>query len=205
MGAKVHAEQTAYLGGAELAADLGAVSAEHLDFISAEGIEKMAASGTVAVLLPGVMYHLMEFTKKIPVRQMIEAGVPVAFATDYNPGSCRTQSMQMILQAGARLFRMSYAEVLNASTINAAYALGLGHRKGSLEAGKDADLLLLDCSSHGVLVDNFGVNHVRAVVKAGHYYEVPGAEPDLPWEFMARTYGEEKVETLLSKPLDFFF
>ncbi|MFQ5691726.1 MAG: imidazolonepropionase [Nitrospinota bacterium] len=176
---KVHAEQTAWLGGVEMAAGLGAVSADHLDYVSEAGMAAMAESGTMAVLLPGVTFHLMEMTPKaegdapqkpfLPslARRLIESGAPVALATDYNPGSCRTQSMQAVMWCAARLFRMTYAECINASTINAAHALGLGKEIGSIEAGKRADLLICDCAAHGEMIDNFGVNLVDTVIKDG--------------------------------------
>lgn len=176
---KIHAEQTAYLGSVEMAAALGAVSADHLDYVSDAGMVAMAESGTVAVLLPGVTFHLMEMTPKVDeeitekaflptmARRLIQSGAPVGLATDYNPGSCRTQSMQAVMWCAARLFRMTYAECINASTINAAHALGLGHELGSLEPGKRADLILCDCAAHGELINNFGVNLVDTVIKDG--------------------------------------
>ncbi len=164
---KLHAEQTAWSGGGELAAEVGAVSADHLDFLSPAAIQQMRDSKVIGVLLPGVTYHLMEFNKKIPVKEMLEGGVAIALATDYNPGSCRTQSMQAILEAACRIYRLTYAQAINAATINAAFALDRGDKIGSLAAGKRADIVIFDCPEHGIIINNFGINHVRTVIKSG--------------------------------------
>lgn len=164
---KLHAEQTAWSGGGELAAELHVVSADHMDFLSPKAISMLRDTNVIAVLLPGVTYHLMEFDKKIPVKEMVEGGVAIGLATDYNPGSCRTQSMQAILETACRLYRMTYAQAINAATINAAFAVGRGDSIGSLTAGKRADILILDCEEHGVMINNFGVNHVSSVIKNG--------------------------------------
>lgn len=164
---KLHAEQTAWSGGGELAAEVNATSADHLDFLSSAAIERLCKTDVIGVLLPGVTYHLMEFNKKIPAKEMIEGGVAVALATDYNPGSCRTQSMQAILEAACRLYRLTYAQAINAATINAAYAVDRGDSIGSLAKGKRADIVIFDCPEHGILINNFGINHVRTVIKNG--------------------------------------
>jgi len=167
MKLKLHVEQTGWCGGGELAAEIGAVSADHLDFLSPAAISQMHEKGVVGVLLPGCTYHLMEFKKEIPVKQMIDGGLPIALATDYNPGTCRTQSMQAILEIACRLYRLTYAQAINAATINAAYALDRGDSIGSLAPGKRADLAIFDCTEHGVIINNFGINHVRTVIKDG--------------------------------------
>ncbi len=177
---KIHVEQTGYIGGAVLASELGAVSADHLDYLTDDAIKKLADSNTIGVLLPGVTYHLMEMVNNpakseqklkdfLPytVRKMIDSGVAIALATDYNPGSCRTQSMQAIMECAARLYRMSYAEIINASTINAAHAIGRADVVGSLEPGKKADVVVYRCRNHGELIDNFGINHAELVIKNG--------------------------------------
>lgn len=164
---KLHIEQTGSLAGGELAAELKAVSADHLDFITETGMRAMAAAGVVGVLLPGVTFHLREFQKKIPVARMIENGMALALATDYNPGSCPSQSMQMIMQCAARLYGMGYSEILHAATINAAFAIGRADRTGSLQPGKSADLVLLDVPSFGEVINCFGVNLVHSVIKRG--------------------------------------
>jgi imidazolonepropionase len=164
---KLHVEQTGWTGGGELAGEVCAVSADHLDFLSAGGIASMRNGGVVGILLPGVTYHLMEFKKEIAVKAMIDGGMAVALATDYNPGTCRTQSMQAILETACRLYRMTYAQAINAATINAAFALDRGDSVGSLTAGKRADIVIFNCTEHGVMINNFGINHVRTVIKNG--------------------------------------
>jgi imidazolonepropionase len=164
---KLHVEQTGWTGGGELAGEVGAVSADHLDFLSAKGIASMKDGGVIGILLPGVTYHLMEFKKEIAVKAMIDGGMAVALATDYNPGTCRTQSMQAILETACRLYRMTYAQAINAATINAAFALDRGNSVGSLAAGKRADIVIFNCAEHGVMINNFGINHVRTVIKNG--------------------------------------
>ncbi|MBM3199614.1 imidazolonepropionase [Candidatus Woesearchaeota archaeon] len=173
---KIHAEQTGHNYGARLAAKLKAVSADHLDYATEKDVTGMIESKIIGVLLPGVTYHLTELIpghkklkKFLPakIRGMIEQGLPVALATDYNPGSCNTQSMKTVMETAARLYRMSYAEIINASTINAAHALKMAHEIGSIEIGKKADLVVYDCEEHGMLIDNFGVNLVDTVIKDG--------------------------------------
>ena len=164
---KLHVEQTGWTGGGELAGEVEAVSADHLDFLSPGGISSMKKGGVVGILLPGVTYHLMEFKKEIPAKAMIDGGMAVALATDYNPGTCRTQSMQAIIESACRLYRLTYAQAINAATINAAFALDRGDAVGSLAAGKKADIVILNCSEHGVLINNFGINHVNTVIKNG--------------------------------------
>ena len=99
---------------------------------------------------------------------MIDSGMAVALATDYNPGTCRTQSMQAILDCACRLYRMTYAQAINAATINAAFALDRGSTVGSLAPGKKADMAIFDCTEHGIIINNFGVNHVHTVIKDGN-------------------------------------
>ncbi len=168
---KLHAEQTSCLGGAVLAAELKATSADHLDYIDEKGIKKMSEAGVIGVLLPTVTFHLMEMISKsfLPdsVRKMIAGGVPVALATDYNPGSSPTRSMQMVMQCAARLYRMSPSQIVNAATINAAHALGRAGEIGSLEPGKKADVVICGCPSHEILIDTFGTNLVEKVIKDG--------------------------------------
>ncbi len=164
---KLHVEQTAWSGGGELAAELKVVSADHLDFLSPAAIKQMHEQRVVGVLLPGCTYHLMEFKKEIGVKEMIEGGVPIALATDYNPGTSRTQSMQAILETACRLYRLTYAQAINAATINAAYAVDRGDKVGSLAAGKRADITIFDCPEHGIIINNFGINHVDTVIKNG--------------------------------------
>ena len=164
---KLHVEQTGFNGGAQIAAKFNALSCDHLDCITSEAIKDLAASETVGVLLPSVTYHLMEFSKNIPVSEMISSNMKIALATDYNPGSCPNLSMQRTMEDGLRLYKMTYNQVLNASTINAAFALGLGSEVGSIHPGKKADFLVLDCDEFAKAVHRFGTNHVNHVFKSG--------------------------------------
>lgn len=182
MGIRVHADQTGDARGAFLAAELGAASADHLDYTTDEGFAAMARAGTVGVLFPGVTLHMCEMTPKadgnllIPAekpfmpqvaRRAVASGCTIALSTDYNPGSCPTPSMQMVMQLAARLFRLSYAEIWNMSTINAAASLGRGNDRGSLEPGKRADAIIWNVPEHGLVINRFGVNLVDTVLVAG--------------------------------------
>lgn len=166
LGVRLHAEQLSLSGGASLAAELGAVTADHLEWIDDEGITALAREGVIAILLPGAVFNL-GLTRYAPARAMIEAGVPVALATDFNPGSSPTPSMQMILSIACTQMRMTAAEAITAATINAAYSLGCGSLLGSLEAGKQADLVVFDCSDYRQIPYFFGVNHAAVVIKSG--------------------------------------
>ena len=163
---KLHAGEFNDIGGAELGAELGATSIDHLDYISERGMKLMAEKKTIGVLLPGVPFHLMT-SKYAPARKLIEAGVPIALATDFNPGSCPTLSMQMIIALACRQLKMTPAEAINAATINAAYALDRGDKVGSIEVGKKADIIVLDIPNHQQLPYWFGINLVAKVVKNG--------------------------------------
>ena len=163
---KLHADELFYTGGAELAAKVGAISADHLLKISAEGIRSMADAGVVPVLLPGTTFFLGK-SGYAPARQMIDAGMPVAIATDFNPGSSMTQNMQLMLTLSALYLKMTAAEVITAATRNAARAIAREDRVGTLETGKDADIVLLDIPGHEYLPYHYGVNHVRKVIRHG--------------------------------------
>ena len=126
----------------------------------------MAEKKTIGVLLPGVPFHLMT-NRYAPARKLIEAGVPIALATDFNPGSCPTLSMQMIIALACRQMKLTPAEAISAATINAAYALDRGDKVGSIEVGKGADIIVLDIPHHQQLPYWFGVNLVGRVVKNG--------------------------------------
>jgi len=169
----LHADELSPLGGAELAAELGASSASHLLHASDAGIAALAAAGVVAVVLPGVSFFLRE--RYAPVRRLIEAGVPVALATDCNPGSSHTESMPTIIALASLGAGLTTEEALVAATLNAAAALGRADRIGSLERGKQADLVVLDAPSPKHLAYHFGVNLVRHVVKAGRVVVRDGA------------------------------
>ncbi len=161
----LHADELTPLGGAELAAELGALSADHLVHVSERGIEALAASETVAVLLPGTSFFLR--SAYAPARRMIEAGCAVALATDCNPGSSPTESMPAILALATLAMGMTVEEALTAATLNAAAAIGRAAELGSIEEGKRADLVVLAEPTHLHLVYHWGVNPVRHVVKGG--------------------------------------
>jgi imidazolonepropionase len=163
---RLHADELTDQGGAALAARMRARTADHLLYANDEGIRAMAAAGVIAVLLPGTAYflHLQRYAR---ARDMIAAGVPVALATDFNPGSCMTESLPLILNLACTQMRMLPAETITAGTINAAWALGEQAAVGSLEVGKQADLIVLDAPNHEHLCYHFGVNLVDTVIKNG--------------------------------------
>ncbi len=163
---KIHAGQFNDLGSAGMAASLGAVSADHLDHVSAEQLQLMKEHGTVAVLLPGVPFYLN--TGDYPdVKAFHDAGVPVALATDFNPGSCPSWSMQMMIALACLKMNMSAAEAITAATINAAWSIDRGNKVGSLEPGKQADCIILDVENASQIPYFFGANLVKTVVKKG--------------------------------------
>jgi imidazolonepropionase len=163
---KIHADEFVNLGGVGLAIELGAVSADHLDVTSAEELAQLGTAETIAVLMPAVNFHLGSH-HYAPARAMIEAGAAVALATDLNPGSAPCLSMPLVMGIACRYQKMLPSETLNASTINAAHALGLGERLGSLEVGKQADLLILDTADYRHLAYQLGGNLVQTVIKRG--------------------------------------
>jgi imidazolonepropionase len=168
---RLHADEFVDSGGAELAADLGALSADHLMAVSPAGIEALARSGVTAVLLPGTSFFLMKHVYA-PARRLVEAGVPIALATDCNPGSCFTESMPAVFVLAVFELGLTIEESLTAATLNAACSLGLGAEIGSVEVGKRADLVLLDAPNLLHLAYHFGINPVAAVVKGGEVVRV---------------------------------
>jgi imidazolonepropionase len=162
---KVHADEMSPLGGAELAADFGAASADHLLFASDEGIEAMAEKGVVAVLLPAAAFSLMS-GHYADARVMINRGVAVALGTDLNP-SCFAENQQLVVAFACHLMRLTPAEAIIAATINAAHAICRAGEIGSLEVGKKADVIVLDVPNHKFLGYCLGVNVVDKVVKNG--------------------------------------
>ncbi|WP_088052693.1 imidazolonepropionase [Virgibacillus dakarensis] len=162
---KIHADEIEPYGGAELATEVGAISADHLLKASDEGIKQMAESGVIGVLLPGTAFFLMaEFAQ---ARKMIDNGVPVALSTDANPGSSPTLSLQFIMNLGCLKMGMTPEEVLTATTINAAHAIGCADSVGSLEAGKKADIAIFNVPNYLMLSYKYGMNHIDTVVKGG--------------------------------------
>lgn len=163
---KIHADEMVPLGGAELAAELGATSADHLMVISDHGIEMLAASDTVAVLLPATTFCVMG-ERYAPARKMIEKGVAVALSSDFNPGSSPVNSLQIVMGIACRQLKMTPAEVVSAVTINAAHAIGCASSVGSIEVGKKADLVVFDAKDYRYLMYRFGTNLVDRVIKSG--------------------------------------
>lgn len=163
---RLHADELADTGGADLAARLGAVTADHLLFASDQGIKAMAEAGVMAVLLPCTSFNLAA-GRYARARRMLDAGLAVAISTDCNPGSSPTQSMQLAITLACLYLRMTPEEAIAAATINGAWAVGMGHRAGSLETGKLADILIIDAPNYLHLPYHFGVNLVQSVYKRG--------------------------------------
>lgn len=164
---KLHADEILPLGGAQLAAEVGAISADHLLLAADEGLQRMSDSYVIPVLLPGTSFNL-GLTQHARARTMIdEYNLPVALATDYNPGSCPSESIQLIMMLASLNLKMLPEEILTAITLNAAAAIGRGEQIGSLEAGKRADITLLDAPNLMYLPYHFGINHTYGVIKSG--------------------------------------
>jgi len=166
LGLRMHADQLSLSGGAKLAAELGTVTADHLEHTDAEGIAALKDAGVQPVLLPGSVYALGS-SRYPAAREMIDAGLPVVLATDFNPGSSPTPSMSMILSLASTHMRMTPAESITATTINAAYSLNRGAQLGSLERGKIADFVIHDCDDYRELAYFFGIEHAWRVYAAG--------------------------------------
>ncbi len=166
-GLKAHADQFTNLGASRLAIELGAASIDHLDSISAEEVRMLADSDTIGVVIPTENFSGGK-TIFADARKMIDAGCAIAVSTDYNPGSAPCPSLPMAMAIACRYQKLLPAEALNAVTINAAHAIGMGERKGSIEVGKDADLLLLDGTDYRQLAYEFGGSCINKIVKAGH-------------------------------------
>ena len=163
---KVHADEIVSLGGAELAAEVECISAEHLIGASDQGIKAMAQKGVIAVLLPGTSFNLQKGTVA-RARKMIEENVPVAISTDYNPGSCPSENIQLMMTLESLSLKLVPEEVIVGVTINAAAALGLENQIGSLEVGKKADIAIFDVPNLDYMIYHFGINHTDKVIKNG--------------------------------------
>ena len=163
---RLHADEFSDTGGSALASSLAAASADHLMHISEEGIRALAASDTVANLLPGTSFFLMS-DRYAPARALLDAGAIVSLSTDCNPGSSMNESMQIVVQLATLQMRMTVEEAITAATLNGAHSLRMAAEIGSIEAGKRADLMLLDAPSYLHLVYHFGVNQVKAVFRDG--------------------------------------
>ena len=166
LGLRVHADQLTLSGGAKLAAELYAATADHLEHTDAAGISALNGAKVQPVLLPGSVYALG--SQQYPAaRQMIDAGLAVVLATDFNPGSSPTPSMPMVLSLACTQMKMTPAEAITAATINGAYSLGRGDELGSLERGKRADFVIHDCEDYRELAYFFGVEHASLVYTSG--------------------------------------
>ncbi len=169
--AKVHADEITCCGGAELAAETGAISADHLLMASERGLEMMKESGVVAVSLPGTLYSLLSKTY-LTFERLMKAGVAPALATDANPGSNMCINMQTALNQAVCLMKTPPAAAFNMATINAAHASGIAGKTGSIEAGKYADIIILEGESYNYTAYSYGVNLVKYVIKKGMVYKV---------------------------------
>jgi len=163
---KIHADQLSRNGGSALAAELGAVSADHLEFSTESDWEQLQRQRVVPVVLPGAVFFLGK-ENYAPARRMLNLGLPVAVATDFNPGTCMTESMPIMLTLSCLKLKLSPAEALTAATCHAALALARGNLLGTLEVGKKADAVIWDMPNHQHLPYHFGVNLVRTVIKSG--------------------------------------
>lgn len=163
---KAHVDEFTNLGGSRLALELGAVSIDHLDAISDHEIELLANSGTIGIVTPTVNFNFGS-TQFADARKLIDTGCAVALSTDYNPGSAPCPSQPMAMAIACRYQRLLPAEALNAATVNAAHAIGLGDKIGSIEEGKQADILILDCTDYRETAHEFGRDVVACVFKAG--------------------------------------
>ena len=163
---KIHADEIESLGGAELAAKLGCVSADHLMAASDEGIKMMAENNVVANILPATSFNLNK--NYADCRKMIDMGAIVSLSSDYNPGSCPSENLQLVMQLGCLHLKMTPNEVLTAVTINAAYAIDRADKIGSIEVGKNADFVVFDARNVEYLMYHFGINHTKKVYKNGN-------------------------------------
>lgn len=163
---KIHADEIDPLGGTELAAELGAVSGDHLVGASDEGIQALANSNTIAVLLPGTTFYLGK-EQYARAREMINQGVAVALSTDFNPGSSPTENLQLIMNIAALKLKMTPEEIWHAVTVNAAYAINRGDSAGKIQVGKNADIVIWDAPNYQYIPYHYGVNHVNKVLKKG--------------------------------------
>lgn len=163
---KVHVDELTDVNGAALSAEIGAVSADHLIRANETGIRKMAEAGVIPVLLPGTSFAL-KCEQHAPARLMLDQGLRVAIATDFNPGTCYCHSMQYILQLSVLLYGITAEEAITAATLNAAAAIDLEALVGSLETGKQTDCLIFDVPHYGHLFYNLGINRLETVVKKG--------------------------------------
>jgi imidazolonepropionase len=166
LGIRLHADELAAIGATELAADLGAASADHLIQVTPQGIERLATAGVVATLLPGTSFCLAH-GHHAPARALIDGGAAIALATDCNPGTSFSENMQLVITFACVTLRLTVEEAIRAATLGGARALRLESEVGSLEVGKRADLIILDAQSYMDIPYHFGINLVRAVIANG--------------------------------------
>lgn len=162
---KLHTNQFYSIGGIEAAISCGAISVDHLEVMKPSDIKALINSGTIACVLPSVSYFLD--IPYAPARKMIESKIPVALATDFNPGSAMSENIQLVMSMAVHLLKMNIEETINSVTINAAAALGISHNVGSIETGKQADMVIFDTPNYNDIIYHFGVNQVEKVIKRG--------------------------------------
>lgn len=163
---KIHSNEFKDIGGMSLAIKFGVSTVDHLDNIKHRDIVRLKKSRIICVLLPGVPFFLMKDIYA-PAEKLIKEGLPVALATDFNPGTCPSENMQMIISLACLKLGMTPAQAINAATINAAHAIEMAHQVGSIEVGKQADIITLDIQDYNQLPYYFGMNHVNTVIKKG--------------------------------------
>ncbi|MCD6501490.1 imidazolonepropionase [bacterium] len=171
LGIKLHADEIEPMGGTELGVELGATSVDHMVEVSPKGIEAIAKSNTIATLLPGTSLFLGK-GKFAPARDLIDAGAAVALATDFNPGSSPTVNLPLIMNLGCTSLKMTPEEVWAATTINAAFAIGMGERIGSISVGKQADLAIWDVPNYRLIPYFYGINLLDTVIKNGRVVSI---------------------------------
>lgn len=165
LGLKIHADEIEEIGGSHLAGEMGCISAEHLIAIGREGMASLKAGGTTAMCLPATSFYLNK--SFAPAKKMIEMGIPVAMATDFNPGSCPSLNLQLVINLGYLKYRMTPEEILTAVTVNPACAIGQGDLVGTLEVGKQGDLVIWDAPDMEMLCYRLGSNLASTVIKKG--------------------------------------
>lgn len=165
LGAKIHADELNAIGGSELAGEIRAISAEHLIAASDEGIAALKKGEVIACLLPATSFYLNKpYARAL---DMINAGVPICVATDFNPGSCPSNNLQLVMNLACWNYKLQPSQVLTSVTLNAAAAIGLAHKIGTIEAGKQADILLWNYENLDYIFYRFGENMVKTVIKEG--------------------------------------
>ena len=166
---KLHSDQLSAMGGTELGVQLNAISLDHLEHVTENGIDALKKSSAIATVLPGPSFFLG--AKYAPARSIIDAGIPLAIATDFNPGSSMSSSMPLMMTIACTQMHVTPEEAISASTLNGAAALGLSHEIGSIEIGKEADIVLYDVPNYRHIPYHYGTNHVWKIVKNGTVLE----------------------------------